>query len=694
MTPTAHQLLIASLYVFPLVVWGIVAGNARKLRRAGRPQRWSLILMGGLGAVMSVFYGLAIVLALVPPAVHAALPTWLVAGYVLTDVSVFVALAVFRHLARLLATRDVSPGGRWLALNYASSAAMCTLAAWYAVRIRAPGIEQRELVYQLVLLAYVVGMFASAGREMARFARPGLWKSGAGVDVMRRADVVLVTIGMGLVLVLIGMQVLGGAGEYPIAGWGIAVLLSLVLAIPIAMRILGQVVRGFVLAWIMILSAAAIYFGMRYLVAPHVGPELTLLVDVVTVLWIVVVLGPVQAMRRELLDRWVFRGRRRRNAELQGSVHTLSPELGTVECARRALGAVERDPRFREAAVVLRDGTALGSEGFPLAPVRRAWPRGAGLEALPPHSLGWHEFGLLPRALEDALVDAEVGTAVRIASPRGCWGHLLLSFRRLATFDEDDLDALDAFATELALVLDGADLLARTVAVERSLAHAEKLAAVGETAARIAHEIRNPVTAARSLAQQLMREPNGEHGAELGIILSELERVERQVAALLRFARREDIRPGPTDLGALVRGTVDAMRARLDDAGVTVTVDAAEAIVARADEERLRQVLVNLVENALDALDGVDGRREIALRVGRLDGRARLRIADTGPGVPPDALPHIFEPFFSLKANGTGLGLAIARRIVEAHGGHMEASSAPGAGLALDVDLPLERAEA
>src|SRR2546425_8185340 len=98
-------------------------------------------------------------------------------------------------------------------------------------------------------------------------------------------------------------------------------------------------------------------------------------------------------------------------------------------------------------------------------------------------------------------------------------------------FHEDDVEGFQAFVAQLALLLDGADLLARTIAVERSLAHAEKLAAIGELAARIAHEIRNPVTAARSLAQQLAREPASPFAAEHRLILGELERVERQGAA-------------------------------------------------------------------------------------------------------------------------------------------------------------------
>src|SRR5439155_9829030 len=169
----------------------------------------------------------------------------------------------------------------------------------------------------------------------------------------------------------------------------------------------------------------------------------------------------------------------------------------------------------------------------------------------------------------EALVRAHVTLgAGPILSPRRRWGHLFLNTGMLGGFfHEDDIEGFQAFVAQLALLLDGAGLLARTVAVERSLAHAEKLAALGELAARIAHEIRNPVTAARSLAQQLAREPASPFAVEHRLILGELERVERQVAALLRFARREDLRFEPVDLGELARATLEAFRPRLEASG-------------------------------------------------------------------------------------------------------------------------------
>jgi signal transduction histidine kinase len=217
---------------------------------------------------------------------------------------------------------------------------------------------------------------------------------------------------------------------------------------------------------------------------------------------------------------------------------------------------------------------------------------------------------------------------------------------------------------------------------------------VGELAARIAHEIRNPVTAARSLAQQLVREPEVPYEGELRVILEELERVERQVGSLLRFARREEFRLAPVDCAELVRGAVASVRARLDAEAVDVGLDLAPGVIARADADKLRQVVLNLLENALDALATTASRRRIEVAVTASDGHAALAVQDSGPGVPADALPRLFEPFFSLKAHGTGLGLAIAKRTVEAHGGRM--SAAPGArgGLRVDIVLPLAGAAA
>src|SRR5262249_29396818 len=155
------------------------------------------------------------------------------------------------------------------------------------------------------------------------------------------------------------------------------------------------------------------------------------------------------------------------------------------------------------------DGEAVVYGEFNLEPIRRVWPRGAAADVLPAYGFGTAELRNLPAPLKAALVEANVGLGVYpIPSPRGRPGPVFMATGLFGgVHSEADVYVFEAFTDQLALVLDGADLLARALSVERSLAHAEKLAAIGELAARVAHEIRNPVTAARSLAQQLCREP-------------------------------------------------------------------------------------------------------------------------------------------------------------------------------------------
>jgi signal transduction histidine kinase len=100
-------------------------------------------------------------------------------------------------------------------------------------------------------------------------------------------------------------------------------------------------------------------------------------------------------------------------------------------------------------------------------------------------------------------------------------------------------------------------------------------------------------------------------------------------------------------------------------------------------------VLVNLIENAIDALATAEGDRRLGVAVGSVNGSATLDVTDSGPGIPPDALPHLFEPFFSRKPTGTGLGLAIVKRTVDAHGGRIEIGSSANAGTRVQVELPL-----
>ncbi|HEX2486283.1 MAG TPA: ATP-binding protein [Myxococcota bacterium] len=224
--------------------------------------------------------------------------------------------------------------------------------------------------------------------------------------------------------------------------------------------------------------------------------------------------------------------------------------------------------------------------------------------------------------------------------------------------------------------------------------HAQRLESLS---ASIAHEIRNPITAAKSLVQQMGEDPrSGENVEYAKVALEELDRVERSISHLLRFAREEEMRLAPVNLADVVRSALDTLAERTARLRVQVvaSVDGAGSLVA--DGEQLRRVLLNLLGNALDAFEEAGTRApRLELQGGHnLAGtEVWLRVRDNGPGMDERRLGKIFDPFYTSKAEGTGLGLAISKKLVGAHGGRIEAHSQPGAGTEFVLTLPREHAE-
>jgi signal transduction histidine kinase len=681
--------IVAAILAVPALLWTIIADSAWRDARTSRPDS-TPVRLTLVAALTAAHYSLAAVMELVPTDLAWQAPGLRDGLGILATSTIVSALAILGHQGSFTGSGPTHERSRaWLVVNY--GAAGLTLATVPLPLLVPAAATWLAWFYSLlVLFLYCIIVTALVLRDIVRRSRRGAWRPG-GLATPRSLDVALVAGGLGLLgLAALVIVMSFGAGLSRSAGWvllGLHVGFGLMFAAVPAVRILGTVVRRFVLLATMMAATGAVYFWVPALTASLV-PELRRLIDLAAVLALVLVFVPGQAWLRNAIDHLFFR-RRVRQAEVQAFLHTLSPELGALECCRRALAEIARIMSLRGAAILLRDGESAVHGAFALAPIERVWPCGTAADALP--TSPFDGSALHDARLAEAMVEAEVVGIVPLLSPRQRWGHLFLTTGLLgATFIDEDVELVSTFADQLALVLDGADLLTRAVAVERALAHAEKLAAIGELAARIAHEIRNPVTAARSLAQQLSRDPTSPLNAEHAqLILTELERVERQVAALLRFARREEFRLEPIDVGRLVRTTVEELRARLDTVEVQVDVEARDGVTVRADREKLRQVLINLIENAMDALREAAGPRRLAVNVGRLNGTATVRLSDNGPGVPADALPRLFEPFFSLKTTGTGLGLAIARRTVEAHGGRIEASGTPGTGLTLRLELPL-----
>jgi signal transduction histidine kinase len=696
---TVHH-VAAAMYLAPAFVWGILTRQFWGWALRRRFRNADILLSGAMAGLITLMLALAVVLQVLPPALvdrSSAPRLALVAVQDLTWVSV---VALFRHSMRYASVISERPSRGWVAVNYgawALAGAAIVLGDLHLV----PSGRGWTVAVIVGVLVYLIGMVALATRSLLQHARRGAWRAAGGGEP-RYLDGAMMILGTMCLLASVAVAAAQGgvpdrllfSGPPPVtlAIAGLQSVAALVFATPLAARLLGTVVEQLLVAAAVIATTATVYLGGQRLGARFADSGARALADAATVGTLIVLLGPGRAWITAAIEWIVFRRSRQRRAELDELLRAITPELGTVECCRRALAAVVRVAQLRGAAILLQTGETVVHGSVAIAPLVASWPRGPAAATLPTRvSLG-DEIGLGSPALLDALIAADVALVLPIVGPRRRWGDLFASTGLMTgtPLTLEEAEAWDALGDQLARVLEGADLLARAVAVERSLAHAEKLAAIGETAARIAHEIRNPVTAARSLAQQLARDPSSSpaDAEPARLILSELERVERQVAALLRFSRREEFRFAPVDLGSLVRGTMAALNPRLEAAGIAVALDLADGVTARADAEKLRQVLVNLIENAIDALAGANGDRELRVTVVGVNGSARVRVVDSGPGVAADALPRLFEPFFSLKEQGTGLGLAIAKRTVEAHGGQISATASGSRGMTFDIELP------
>lgn len=675
---TAFDLCAAGVHLVPALIWLIITRHLWSSQSQATRSRLHLLVMAPFATgVITLHMVLHAAWFLLPPELRFRQGSAIDVGMELTAIA---AIAFGRHMFRLMPIPEVRPGLRWLSVNYGIA-----VVAGLAYTLGAFGIVAALGALLLHAAYFILGPLCLW--EAVRMARPSRWGFSYSGEILR-SDLIIGGGGSAAALVL--SLLLFATGHAPMGRLVLEVGLSLAIATPIVLSILPIVILELLVTLTVLADIAAVLGAYLFLTA-IVDPRLHRLTAVASILTLGALLAPGQRWLRGWLHRFVFRSNLEQFAELQELLRRVSPEAGVHECCRRALADLVRVRQLRGAAILLRDGTPIVHGTFNLAPLEREWPRGSEADALPSRPFGTAELRTLPAALRDVLVEANVGLgAAPIMSLTRRWGHLFMNTGLFGGFyRRDDAETLEAFASQLALLLDSADLLARAVAVERSLAHAEKLAAIGETAARIAHEIRNPVTAARSLAQQLSREPSAPENAEYAtLILAELDRVERQVASLLRYARRDEYRFESIDVGSLVQATIGSIRARAEAAHVAVEAHVAEGVTARADAEKIRQVLLNLFDNALDALAHDTEAATLRVTVARVNGHARLTIADNGPGVPADALPRLFDPFFSLKEKGTGLGLAIVKRTVEAHNGRIGAATTQP-GMAFDIELPL-----
>jgi signal transduction histidine kinase len=231
---------------------------------------------------------------------------------------------------------------------------------------------------------------------------------------------------------------------------------------------------------------------------------------------------------------------------------------------------------------------------------------------------------------------------------------------------------------------------------QKLLIHSERMAAKGEMAAEIGHELRNQLVAISGRAQMLIRDSEREQFASVGrhsqIILEQARRVEAMSKGLMDFARAE-LKVEKVDLNALVQRSVEFVRPqnRFDSIEWDLRL-AGQMPTLQADPGQLQQVMLNLYINAADAMQENSGRRVIETRTEFLERRrlVRMIISDSGPGIPSALLAKVFEPHFTTKAEGHGFGLYASYRIVTNHGGQIVAESEAGQGARFTVTLPLD----
>jgi two-component system, NtrC family, sensor histidine kinase HydH len=230
---------------------------------------------------------------------------------------------------------------------------------------------------------------------------------------------------------------------------------------------------------------------------------------------------------------------------------------------------------------------------------------------------------------------------------------------------------------------------ARRETLMDELRRSEHLASLGRLLAGVAHEVRNPFAGIRSTVQLWQRLPDqAQTPASLDAVLQAVDRLNALVGRLLYFARTGWEEPRPVDLNAVVRETVELVRAQADLQGVRLETDLAPSLPPLAGSpQAMQQVVLNLATNALQAMP-TGGRLTFQTRA--LDGphRAELRVADSGPGVSAEVRPHLFEPFYTTRPEGTGLGLALCREIVRQHGGDIDLEPDDSSGAVFRVWLP------
>jgi signal transduction histidine kinase len=429
---------------------------------------------------------------------------------------------------------------------------------------------------------------------------------------------------------------------------------------------------------------------------------------------IIIVFEPLRSMLERVVNRWMFQEK----YELFRRIESLRADLMNVIDVRdlvpRVLSALEDSRRVTHASmyIVDPDGSAydlighvgprpegridaVAHRGF-LERLRRAGVvsiEGLERELLALRNKQGEEreaLLLLVRVLE--LLNGSVVLA--ILGEEQLLGMLVLRDERLReSYSSEEIELFRGVAASIGVTLQNSQVYER-------MKERDRLAALGQMAAGLAHEIRNPLGSIKGAAQYLQpvegQNPDASTREFLDIIVEEVDRLNKIVSQFLDYARPYRGDQSPLDVNDVVRKTIYLIEKERSGSKVEIVMNLHEGLPpVRADAQQLRQVFLNLTINAFDAMPQ-GGRLQVSTGLRRSTRRGasaaflEIRFRDDGIGIPPADQRNLFIPFFTTKEKGTGLGLPISQRIIENHGGTIEVRSQPGSGSTFTVLLPVE----
>jgi signal transduction histidine kinase/HAMP domain-containing protein len=275
-------------------------------------------------------------------------------------------------------------------------------------------------------------------------------------------------------------------------------------------------------------------------------------------------------------------------------------------------------------------------------------------------------------------------------------GAIRVANKRTGPFNEEDAHPLGILANNISVALDNAKLysdlrkqMQELKSAQEQLIQAAKLVAIGELASNVAHEINNPLTTVLGYAE-LMREEKDFAGImkDVDVIEKETLRAREIVRQLLEFSRKRSLNVRNVDINRIMEEVINLTNIRRER-NIEVRVTFGEVPLIQGDENQLKQVFINIINNALFAIDG-KGNIDITTRTN--GDQVSAEISDTGSGIAREHLSRIFEPFFSTKKEkGTGIGLSVSYKIIQGHNGHIDVLSEQGAGSTFSVVLPIDK---